>query len=203
MAWQSAILPILKHPATHQLLIMAGSGLYNTINPNRARDIQLEVLNDMQENRRRLHRMSRGEFTGAEREQVRAAAEPGLNSLAGNLAQRGLGTSPAGGQLMADAAVAPYASARENADRALVSADSALMDALSGFPADNSFFEDLGATVQAYHTYRGIRGLGEQDVDVDDDPLVGDTLKWLFNLGQQYKAFMAQQGAGSEGTPSR
>lgn len=197
MAWQ-AILPILKHPATHQLLITAGSGLYNSINPNRARDIQLEVLGDMQEQRRRMHRMSRGEFTGAEREQIASAAEPGLNKLAGNVAQRGMGTSAAGAQVLADASVAPYASARENADRALVSADAALMEALSGFPADNSFFDDLGAAVQAYHTYRGIRGLGDRDEDPDEDPLVGGTLKWLFDLGKQYKAFMAQGGGGGQ-----
>ena len=195
MAWQS-LLPILKHPATHQLLIMAGSGAYNAINPNRAREIQMEVLEDMREQRKRLHRMSRGKFSGAEREQISAAAEPGLNRLAGNLAQRGLGTSGAGAQVMGQASVAPFTSARENADRALVSADASLMEALSGFPADNSFFDDLGASVKAYHTYRDIRGLSEVDEDPDEDPLLWSMLRWLFGLGEKYKQYMSTQGAG-------
>ena len=202
MAWQS-LLPLLKHPATHKLLIMAGSGAYNAINPNRARDVQLEVLQDMTQNRNRLARQARGQFTGAEREQIATGAEPALNQLSGNLAQRGIGTDPAGAQLMAEAQVTPYAMAQQNAGNMLVSADAALMDALSGFPADNSFFDDLGATVQAYHTYRGIRGLGEMDDDPDDDPVVGDTLKWLFDLGRQYKEFLATGGGGTAGAQTQ
>ena len=200
MAWQ-ALLPVLKNPAAQQLLISLSGGVYNAVNPSRVQEIQQEVLADMQTNRKKLARMAEGRFKPAEREQIRAGAEPGLNRLAGNLAQRGLGTSGAGAQVMSQAAVQPYTAAQQGAQQALVGADAALMEAVSGFPADTSFFDDIGATVRAYHEYRGLRGLAETDIDDKDDPLFGDFFNGLFNLGKQYKAYMQSQSQPSGGDP--
>ena len=200
MAWQ-ALLPVLKNPASQQLLLSLAGGVYNSVNPSRVQEIQQEVLEDMQANRRKLSRMAEGRFTGAEREQIRAGAEPGLNRLAGNIAQRGLGTSGAGAQVISQASVQPYTEAQVGAQQALAGADAALVDALSGMPADTSFFDDIGATVRAYHEYRGLRGMSEADVDDKDDPLFGDFFQGLFKLGKQYKAYQQEQSAPSGGDP--
>ena len=196
-----ALLPVLKSPVAQQLLISLAGGVYNSVNPSRVQEIQQEVLEDMQANRKKLSRQSEGRFTGAEREQIRAGAEPGLNRLAGNIAQRGLGTSGAGAQVMSQASVLPYTQAQQGAQQALVSADAAIVEAVSGFPADTSFFDDIGATVRAYYEYRGLRGLAEADIDDKEDPLFSDLFNGLLKLGKQFISYMQSQSQPSGGDP--
>ena len=189
MAWQ-ALLPVLQNPMAQNLMIGLAGGVYNSISPNRTKEIQDEVIQDMQSNRKRLSRMSRGKFTAAERQDIRQGAEPAMNQLQGNLAQRGLGTSGAGAQVMGQAAMQPMMAAQQGAMQALPGADSAIAQALSGMPADTSFFDDLGAAVRSYHTYRGLRSLGEMDDDPDDDPLVADFMNNLIQMANANKQAM-------------
>ena len=190
MAWQA----FLKNPAVLSLLTSLAGGVYESVNPNRARELQNEVFDEMNDRRLRLNRQARGKFTGSEREMIRESAEPGLNRLAGNVAQRGLGTSGAGAQVLSQAAVQPYSDARIAAEQMAGQADAALMDAIQGFPPDASFFDDLGAAVQGYYEYRGLRGIGTTDTDPDDDPLFGRFMKHLMDLGRRYREYMQTAG---------
>ena len=121
MAWYT-------HPLAIKGAATLAGGVYNAFNPDEQKQIMLDVLADMRGNRAKLLRQARGKFTGQEREEIRAGAEPGLNQLAGNLAQRGLGTSGAGAQVMAQAQVQPYTQARRDAGEQLIQQDAALAD---------------------------------------------------------------------------
>lgn len=174
MAW-------FTHPLVIQGGIAAAGGLYRMIHPDKQRQLQMDVLKDMRSHQRRLQRMARGNFRGDEREDIRRAAAPGLNRLAGNLAQRGLGTSGAGAQVLADASVRPYTDARTAAEGQLIQHNAAMMDVMSAFPADNSFFDDVGAMVGAYYKYQMLQERG--GATPEEDGLVNGFLRSLFQLG--------------------
>lgn len=183
MAW-------FTNPAVISGAASVAGGIYKAFSPDEQKQIMLDVLADMRGNRQKLLRQSRGKFTGQERDEIRQAAEPGLNQLAGNIAQRGLGTSGAGAQVMAQAQVQPYAQARTAAGEQLIQQDAALADIATYFPPDDSFFDDLGATVQAFYTYKGLRGL-EKDAPDDEDDIFRGMLQSILTLGEKYKQFMA------------
>ena len=142
-------------PATLKILTTAGApivgGLYNAIFPNKIKQIQMEVIDSMQDRRRRLARMARGDFTGAEREEIARGAEPGLNKLAGNIAQRGLGTSGAGAQVMAQAATEPYTQAQANAERLVGQVDTSITAALAAIPQQPDILSGLGQLAGKFH----------------------------------------------------
>lgn len=156
--------------------LSAAGSIYNRINPDEATEIQKSVLRDIQARRLRMSRMARGKFTGSEREDIMNAAEPGLNQLAGNLAQRGLGTSGAGGQLMAQASVQPFVSARQFAEQELGRADMQALDASQLLAADDSFFDDIEGIAQGYFELEGLNA-------AQDDGLLNSVLALLNGLG--------------------
>ena len=162
------------------LLILGGlsaaGSIYNRINPDEATEIQKSVLRDMQARRLRMSRQARGKFTGAEREDIMNAAEPGLNQLAGNLAQRGLGTSPAGGQILGQASVQPFVQARQFAETELGRANMQALDASQLLAADDSFFDDIEGIAQGYFE---LEGLGADK----DDGLLNSVLALLNQMG--------------------
>ena len=166
--------------------LSAAGSVYNWIQPNEAQEIQRSVLRDMQARRQRLNRQARGKFTGQEQQSIMGAAEPGLNRLSGNLAQRGLGTSPAGGQLMAQASVQPFVSARQFADQQLGVANAQALDASQLLAADDSFFDDIEGIAQGYFELEGLNA-------AQDDGLLNSVLALLNQMG------MGQSGGGMPG----
>lgn len=188
---------------THPLAIKGGisvaSGIYNALKPDQLRNLSLEVIEDMKEQRKKLQRMSRGTFTGQEREEIAAGAEPGLNRLAGNLAQRGLGQSGAGAQVMAQASVQPYTDARAAAEQQLTQVNQNIFDAAGMLPADDSFFDDLGAFAGLYEEYNELQNLTNME---DDDGILNGAVNWLAGLMQKARDYQASQVSGVGSTPS-
>lgn len=172
--------------------LSAAGSIYNTIKPDEAQEIQKSVLRDMQARRLKLQRQARGKFTGAEREDIMRAAEPGLNQLAGNLAQRGLGTSPAGGQILGAASVEPFTSARQFAEGELGRANAQALDASQLLAADDSFFDDIEGIAQGYFE---LEGLGADS----EDGLLNSVLAMLNQAGMGAGNITNDQGVAPGG----
>ena len=121
------------------------SGLNRWINPDRARELQMDVLDSQTQFRDMLARQAFGNFTAAERQRIAAAAEPQVNQVAANVARRGLGGSGAGAQIISQAQQRPFEVAQQQALRALPGVNASLMRGSQLLMDDGSFFDDLGA----------------------------------------------------------
>ena len=121
------------------------SSLYRFIRPDRARELQEDVLQRQTEFRDRLARQAFGNFTSAERQAIAGAAEPQVNQVAANVARRGLGGSGAGAQIISEAQQRPFEVAQQQALRALPSINASLLRGSQLLMDDGSFFDDLGA----------------------------------------------------------
>lgn len=136
------------------------SALYGAIGPNRAQELQEEVLEGYRELRSTAQRQARGKFTLQEREQMRATAQPQLQKVAGSVASRGLGSSPAGAAIAAGAEQEVFQNAQRQAmiqeqvvNREAFAAASAMAN------EDASFFEDLRALSAAYQQIHALGGI--------------------------------------------
>lgn len=145
--------------------------IYRKLVPDRAREIQKEVLEEQLGFARRLERMSRGVFTEAERKGIAAASEPQLNMLQGSLGSRGLGRSPAGAQIMVEAKQRPFLAMQQAALGAVPGAFGAAAGTAGSMPQD-SFFDDLAAISQNLVMLQGLNQM--------NDPLVRDATKALY-----------------------
>ena len=173
---------IAANPKSIPFIAGGVGALYETLFPNKAKEIQLQVLEDQKSFRRLLSRQARGVFSGAERENIARAAEPMVNQVAGNVAARGLGSSPAGAQIVARAQQQPFHVAQQGAQAALPAANLQSFQMASLLVTDDSFYEDLGATVQNFLT------LSELGDDPDTDPDMSsamDTMKSLMNFYEE------------------
>ena len=121
------------------------SGLNRWINPDKARELQMDVLESQTQFRDMLARQAFGNFTAAERQQIAAAAEPQVNQVAANVARRGLGGSGAGAQIISQAQQRPFEVAQQQALRALPGMNASLLQGSQLLMDDGSFFDDLGA----------------------------------------------------------
>ncbi|MDE0323133.1 MAG: hypothetical protein OXN27_04365 [Candidatus Poribacteria bacterium] len=127
------------------------SGLNRWINPDRARELQMDVLESQKVFRDRLARQAFGNFTSAERQAIAGAAEPQVNQIAANVARRGLGGSGAGAQIISEAQQRLFEVAQQQALQALPGANQSLLRGRRGgvtsslLMDDGSFFDDLGA----------------------------------------------------------
>ena len=121
------------------------SSLYRFIRPDRARELQADVLESQTQFRDMLARQAFGNFTAAERQQIAAAAEPQVNQIAANVARRGLGGSGAGAQIISRAQQRPFEVAQQQALRALPGMNASLLRGSQMLMDDGSFFDDLGA----------------------------------------------------------
>ena len=121
------------------------SSLYRFIRPDRARQLQEDVLQSQTEFRDRLARQAFGNFTAAERQQIAGAAEPQVNQVAANAARRGLGGSGAGAQIISQAQQRPFEVAQQQALRAFPGINASLLRGSQLLMDDGSFFDDLGA----------------------------------------------------------
>lgn len=187
-------------PATLSILTKVGppiaGGLYNKFFPNKVKQIQMEVIEGMRDRRQRLIRMSRGHFTGAERENIARGAEPGLNRLAGNLAQRGLGTSGAGAQVLGQASVLPYTQAQANAEQMVGQVDTSITAALAAVPQAPDILSGLGLLAGKFHEVEKLKmSRAEQESADTGQPatiapdsvfegFVSDLMKFLRAYGQ-------------------
>ncbi|MDE0467082.1 MAG: hypothetical protein OYL97_08490 [Candidatus Poribacteria bacterium] len=120
------------------------SGLNRWINPDRARELQMDVLDSQTQFRDMLARQAFGNFTAAERQQIAGAAEPQVNQVAANVARRGLGGSGAGAQIISQAQQRPFEVAQQQALQALPGANQSLLQGSQLLMDDGSFFDDLG-----------------------------------------------------------
>jgi len=122
------------------------SGIYRTLSPNRAAEIQAGVLNSQVQFRNTLAARALGRFTPADRQQMQEAAEPQLNQISANIARRGLGGSGAGQQVLAQAQLAPYLQAQAQAQQNLPVYDQQLLQSANALLMnDSSFIDDLTA----------------------------------------------------------
>ena len=121
------------------------SGLNRWINPDRARELQMEVLDSQTQFRDMLARQAFGNFTAGERQRIAGAAEPQVNQVAANVARRGLGGSGAGAQIISEAQQRPFEVAQQQALRALPGVNASLLRGSQLLMDDGSFFDDLGA----------------------------------------------------------
>ena len=148
--------------AINPLWITAGaslaSGVFELLDPNDAEDIMREVLADQQEWRETLTRRAHGRFTPAERRDIRRSAEPRVNQVAGSVAARGLGTSPGGAALVAQAQQAPFREAMAVAAANVASADMNTFNIARQMAAmDSGFHKNLGTMIRNYYTLKGLQ----------------------------------------------
>ena len=142
------------------------SALYGAISPNRGKELQDEIIEGYRELRSTAQRQARGQFTPTEREQMRTAAQPQLQQVAGSVASRGLGSSPAGAAITAGAEQAVFANAqRLAAHQEMVVSREGFMAASELAQRDASFFEDLQAISAAYTQIRALGGRIDPEVD--------------------------------------
>ena len=131
------------------LLPSAARGIHSLIAPDRQTQIFTDVLAAQTEFRNMLARRAIGRFTPAEAQEIEAGGEKQVNAVAGNVASRGLGSSPAGAAVIADAQGQVYSQARREAMSALPAYDNLIaQQARTLMASDNSFNEDLSAIVR-------------------------------------------------------
>ena len=133
---------LIKTVAPYVVPTVAGT-IWESLFPDEAKKIQMQVLDDQKNFRRMLSRQSRGIFTGSERQMIMRGAEPQVNRIAGGVAARGLGGSGAGAQIVAQAQQAPFLQAQTAATQALSNANRQAFDMASQMISDDSFYNDL------------------------------------------------------------
>ena len=142
------------------------SALYGLINPSHARTLQNEVFQGYSDLRKTAHRQARGQFTPSERTQMRANAQPQLQAVAGSVASRGLGSSPAGAAITAGAEQAVFTNAqRLAAQQELIVNRDAYAAAADLVQRDAGFFADLQGIAAAYAQIRAMGGQVPPELD--------------------------------------
>ena len=154
--------------------LSAVGGIYGMINPNRGRELQEEVVNSYRQLRETAQRQARGQFTPSERTQMRAAAQPQLQQVAGSVASRGLGSSPAGAAITAGAEQAVFTNAqRLAAQQELIVNRDAFAAATDLVQRDDGFFQDLQGIAAAYAQIRAMGGQVPPELDAAVRQYVG------------------------------
>ena len=147
-------------------LIAGGTWLadkaYDYFTNRRLRELQEEVLDQQVQFNNDLARRARGKFTSTEIAQIRRDAAPQINAVAGNVAARGLGTSPAGAALVNEAIQAPFAAAQQAASSAYPGSLTALSgridNRLASFTNDRFFSDALKTISDNYKVLQGFEG---------------------------------------------
>lgn len=138
------------------MIPLAGAGirgLYSLISPDRQSELLAEVLEGQTAFRNALARRAFGKMTPAETQEVKRGAEGQVNAVAGTVASRGLGSSAAGAEVVADAQQDAFAQARQEALAALPAHDQAIFQNVQSlFESDTSFNEDLSAVIKLLAT---------------------------------------------------
>ena len=131
------------------LLPTAARGIHSLIAPDRQHQIFTDVLAAQTEFRNVLARRAFGKLTPRDAEEVKEQGAHQVNAVAANVASRGLGSSPAGAEIIADAQGQVFSQARQEAMAALPAYDNLIaQQARTLMASDNSFNEDLTAIVR-------------------------------------------------------
>ena len=184
MAIETVAAWLIANPEVIPAVTSVGSSIYESLFPDEAKQIQLEVLEDQKNFRRMLSRQSRGIFTGSERQAIARGAEPTVNRIAGNVAARGLGGSGAGAQVIAEAQQAPFLEAQTAATQALSGANVQAFKMASQLIGDDSFYEDLGGLVQNITELYAPDDGTETKVEPEVDGAIGLLREGLEALGE-------------------
>ena len=176
IAWLAA------NPQAIPYIATAAGTVYESLFPDKSKQLQLEVLEDQKNFRKMLSRQARGIFSAPEREAIVRGAEPVVNRVAGNVAARGLGSSPAGAQIVARAQQEPFVAAQQGAQAALPAANLQSFQMASLLSHDDSFYEDLGATVQNFLTLAELGEDPETDIEMAG---ALDTLREIFQFYEE------------------
>lgn len=149
------------------------SAIFEGLGGNRIKKLQEEVLMEQKEFADRLNRISRGEFTTAERMAIEKANEPTLNAISGSLARRGIRRSPASAQVIAAARQAPFVRTQSAALGAAPGALESVQRTASLFEQP-AFAETLGGITRDFFILKGLN-------QIDDDPLLKSGVEALYN----------------------
>ncbi len=90
-------------------------GLWDSFTESPRERLEKEILQARRERLGDLRRQAKGHFTPAERQDIQRANEPVLNRVASNIAQRGLDTSGAALEVLAQAEQTPFLQAQQQA----------------------------------------------------------------------------------------
>ena len=146
----------------------------NLIAPNRQGEIIQSVLQSQIDFRDQIARRAFGRLTPRDHQQLQMQAEPQVNAIAGNVASRGLGSSPAGAAIVGDAQAQAYSQARQEALQALPMYDQNLMRTFATLRTDNSFNEDIDTTAQLLYDL-----LNKKKQNNEPMPTMDSTMAWL------------------------
>ncbi len=186
MAIESVAAWLAANPQAIPAITTTAGTIYESLFPDEAKKIQMDVLEEQRQFRRMLSRQSRGIFSVGESEGIMRGAEPTVNRIAGGVARRGLGGSGAGQQVIAQAQQAPFTAAQQAATQALTGAASREFEMASQLVGDDSFYEDLGATVK--NIVQLVDDGDTMDDDVEVDGAIGILRKGLEALSGLFEA---------------
>ena len=172
--WQS--------PAALAMMGTAAKQIIRGISPDRQMQIYEKVLQSQIDYRNTLLQRAYGHFTPADVQDIQRSAEPAVNAIAQGVAARGLGTSPAGAQIIAEAQQRPFTQAQQQAQAQLPQWDMMIMQNAQALMGDPSFFSDIDSIVQLL-----IEEFDEDPETKENDPeyrkQVESVFNWLKSIG--------------------
>lgn len=162
------------------LLTSGANALFRSLSPDRAMQIRDKVLNSQIETRNMIARRAFGHLTPAEAQSIEQGAEHQVNAVQANVASRGLGSSGAGAQVIADAQQQPFHEAQQQALNALPILDQALWQNTTALMLnDGSFTDDLQAVAQL------ITDEITADPEIANDPEIADMVRQIYLILQK------------------
>lgn len=143
-----------------------GGSVIDKFHPSQAKRMADESLARMEQNTLELERQKRGMFTPEERRDIEDASEPMVNRVAQGVGARGLASSGAGAQIVAEAQQKPFFDAMGNARRQFSQENVRLWEASTQMAAmDPSFGSILGDWAAEYFYLRD-NGINDQTMQM-------------------------------------
>ena len=125
------------------------SGLWDSFTESPRERLEKEIFQARRERLGEMRRQAKGHFTPAERQDIQRANEPVLNRVATNIAQRGLDTSGASLEALAQAEQAPFLQAQQLARTRLDDYELKTFDlSRQLMQEDDGFLEDIQEITQ-------------------------------------------------------
>ena len=124
-------------------------GLWDSFTESPRERLEKEIFQARRERLGELRRQAKGHFTPAERQDIQRAHEPILNRVATNIARRGLDTSGAALEALAQAEQAPFLQAQQLAQTQLGDYELKTFDlSRQLMQEDDGFLEDIQGITQ-------------------------------------------------------
>ena len=171
-------------PWLFPMLATAGKQIYRAISPDRQAEIYANVLESQINYRNTLLQRAYGHFTPADVQDIQRSAEPAVNAIAQGVSARGLGTSGAGAQIIAEAQQRPFTQAQQQAQAQLPQWDIMIMQNAKALMGDPSFFSDIDSIVQLL-----IEEFDEDPETKENDPEFKEMITALFTFFRKTGAF--------------